>query len=146
MARRDAPCARGVHDPLSWQPIAYVDSAVAEALALEYPDPVTRARVLFEWYGQGEGPWSGYPAYEGVPEQCLLQLPLDALVEGALSEPRTEALLEGAARFFSGWNFGKHRKKDRRRIPVDLKSVLLAHCLASRDEDARSVGKRAFGD
>jgi len=140
------PVLRELHDPRSWDPSTEGSPEVADALERHYPDPTDRARVLFEWFGRGKGPWSGYPAYESVPETCLLELPLDALVRAAQTEPSTDALLEGAARFFAGWDFRKQRKKELRRLPADLKRVLLEHCVASADEGKRRSGTRAFAD
>jgi hypothetical protein len=117
---------------------------VAEVMAREYPDPVLRARALLEWYGQGAGPWSGCPAYEQAPEWCLLQLPLDVLVRAAETQPQTEALLEGAARFFAGWDFGQHRGEELAQLPPDLERRLLEHSLASPDDDKRSRARNAF--
>ena len=118
----------------------------AEALMdRAYPDPVRRARVLFEWFGQGKGSWSGQPAYELVPEWCLLQLPLDVLVEAAEAEPQTESLLEGAVRLFVGWDFREGRRRDLERLPADLKQTFLELALASPDEGRRRNAQRAFG-
>ena len=118
---------------------------VADVMSREYPDPVERARILFEWFGHGEGPWSGYPSYESVPEWCLLQMPLDVLLEAARGEPQTESLREGAARLFAGWHFRKQRARDLRRIPRDLKLHLLEHTLRSSDEGKLAWARRAFG-
>jgi hypothetical protein len=118
---------------------------VADVMSREYPDPVERARVLLEWFGQGKGPWSGYPSYESVPGWCLLQLPLSVLLEGAQGEPQTDGLREGAARLFAGWDFRHHRSRDLGRIPRDLKLLLLEHSLTSTDEDKLARAQRAFG-
>jgi hypothetical protein len=118
---------------------------VADVMSREYPDPVERAQLLLEWFGHGEGPWSGYPSYESVPEWCLLEMPLDVLLEAARSEPQTGSLREGAARLFAGWHFRKQRARDLRRIPRDLKVLLLEHTLRSTDEDKLARARRAFG-
>jgi hypothetical protein len=118
----------------------------AARLARAHPDPVERARILLEWFGQGEGPWNGNAAYEAVPERCLLEMPLDVLLEAARSEPHTESVREGAARLFAGWYFGKQRPRDLRRIPDDLKLTLLEHSLRSPDEDKRARALAAFGE
>ena len=117
----------------------------ANVMGREYPNPVERARMLLEWFGQGEGPWSGYPSYESVPEWCLLQMPLNVLLEATRGEPQTDSLREGAARLFAGWHFSKHRSRDLRRIPRELKLVLLEHALKSTDEDKLARAQRAFG-
>lgn len=119
---------------------------VADVMSRKYPDPVARARVLMEWFGQGEGPWSGYPSYEDVPEWCLLQMPFEALVRAAQAEPQSAELREGAARLFAGWSFGNERGSDLAKIPSDLRRELLGHALRSADEDRRDRARRAFGD
>jgi hypothetical protein len=118
---------------------------VATVMSREYPDPVERARVLMEWFGQGEGPWSGYPSYEAVPEWCLLQLPLTVLVQAVEQESRSAEMREGAARLFAGWSFGNERGNDLTKIPPELKRELLEHALKSSDEDKRGRARRALG-
>jgi hypothetical protein len=81
-----------------------------------------------------------------VPEWCLLQMPLDVLVEATRAEQQTTSLLEGAARLFAGWDFGQQRREDLRRIPPELKRVLLEHTLSSADEDKRKRAQYAFGN
>jgi hypothetical protein len=119
---------------------------VADVMSRKYPDAVERARVFMEWFGQGEGPWSGYPSYEHVPEWCLLQMPFEALVRAAQAEPQSAELLEGAARLFAGWSFGNERGSDLAKIPSNLRRELLGHALRSADEDRRDRARRAFGD
>jgi hypothetical protein len=118
---------------------------VADVMSREFPDPVERARILLEWFGQGRGLWSGYPSYESVPEWCLLQMPLDVLLEATRGEPQSDGLREGASRLFAGWDFGKHRSRDLGRIPRDLRLLLLEKALRSTDEDKRGRAQRAFG-
>ena len=117
----------------------------ADVMSREYPDPVERARILLEWFGQGGGLWSGYPSYESVPEWCLLQMPLNVLLEATRGEPQSDYLREGAARLFAGWDFGKHRSRGLGRIPRDLKLLLLEQALRSTDEHKLAHAQRAFG-
>jgi hypothetical protein len=130
--------------PSMEEPFSLEWPEVAEALADEYPDPVVRARALMEWLGHGAGPWSGFPSYEQVPEWCLLQLPLDALVEAAQHEPRSDELLEGAARLFASWHFGQKRGDELARVPAELKRALLEHARRSNDGDKRARAARRF--
>jgi hypothetical protein len=130
--------------PSMEEPFSLEWPEVAEALADEYPDPVVRARALMEWLGHGAGPWSGFPSYEQVPAWCLLQLPLDALVEAAQHEPRCDELLEGAARLFASWHFGQERGDELARVPAELKRALLEHARRSNDGDKRARAADAF--
>jgi hypothetical protein len=135
-------------EPL-WPAIVDIDFDGHEAAALmarAQPDAVERARVLLEWFGRGEGPWSGFASYESVPEECLLEMPLDVLVEAVRSERQAESVREGAARFFAGWHFRRRRRRDLRRIPDDVKLTLLEHSLSSPDDDKRARAFAAFGD
>lgn len=117
---------------------------VAEVMSREYPEPVERARVFMVWFGHGEGPWSGYPSYESVPEWCLLQMPLEVLVRAVEKEPRSAELREGAARLFAGWDFGNEYGNDLTKIPAGLKRELLDHALESPDKDKRARARRAL--
>jgi hypothetical protein len=89
------------------------------------PDPVERVRALYTWFGSGEGPWSGYPSYEGAAEQLLLAYPIEILL-AALEAPTDDPFaLYGAARLFGGWDFGKTRRADRERCPEPLRKRML---------------------
>lgn len=114
------------------------------AIQEAYPDAVRRAEVLFEWYGRGKGAWTGFPAYEEIPEYLLMDVPfeqlLSALQDTAVPEPR----LEGAARFFAGWTFAKGRSTELNRIPPALRQQLLNQSLKTGDTDRRERAERAF--
>ena len=99
------------------------------ALLEEYPQPTDQALVLFGWYGQGAGSWAPqtYPAYETVPEQLLMELPLATLVGALQDNPLDLAHLEGAARFFSGDLFRGMRGGEAAQLPPDLIAALQAH-------------------
>ncbi len=114
------------------------------ALAEEFPDPRQRILALFSWYGSGDGPWSGFPAYESAAEELLLDLPTLDLIAAAQTDNLTESQLEGAARLFGGWSFSKRRPDDRRTLPASLKKKLLVHSIKSTDEDKLGRAKNAF--
>lgn len=116
----------------------------AAALEAELPDPVERARVLLDLFGSGAGPWSGYPAYEALPAQLLLDLPLDVLL-AAIGDTPDERRREGAARLFSSWDFHQRREPDIAKLPDALRRQLLAHAEASTDEDKRARARAALG-
>jgi len=114
-----------------------------EIVERTYPNPVERARVLLEWYGKGQGPWSGFPAYEQVPERILLRIPLDSLL--AAREPvQNDAMIKGTARLFGGWSFFQARPEELKRLPLELKRQLLEHSLLSTDDDQRGRARAAF--
>jgi hypothetical protein len=115
------------------------------ALAREFPDTRQRILALFAWYGSGEGPWSGFPSYEEIAEKLLLEYPTPDLVAAAETGTLTEPQLEGAARLFGGWPFGKNRPADQKALPPALKKKLLDHSLKSTDQDKRQRARSAFG-
>ncbi|MGA3135786.1 MAG: hypothetical protein ABSC88_07315 [Terracidiphilus sp.] len=122
----------------------YDTRLLEEAISKEFPD--TRARILrlMAWYGSGAGPWSGFPVYEVVPEQMLLEYSTPELVEAVAGANLSEQEIEGAARLFGGWEFNKSRPKDNALLPADIKRVLLEHSLKSTDEDKLTRARRAF--
>jgi hypothetical protein len=107
------------------------------ALSKEFPDKDARILVLMAWFGNGMGPWSGFPAYENVPEQMLLKYSTLELVAAASSRTLNEDETEGAARLFAGWDFNQSRPQDNALLPAELKRHLLEHSLKSTDEDKR---------
>lgn len=119
-------------------------SAIVAAIEAELPDPIERARALFELFGSGAGPWSGYPAYESMPERLLLAMPLDVLL-AAIGDAPDEQRREGAARLFSSWDFKQKRAADRAKIPEELRRRLLAHAKASAHEDNLKRARAALG-
>ncbi len=114
------------------------------ALETEFPDRSDRIRSLFGWFGSGVGAWTGFPAWESVPEQLLLEVPTEELVLAADMARLDSAQREGAARLFAGWDFHNERPNDLQRLPLDLKQALLNHTLSSGegDQSGRHHGAR----
>jgi hypothetical protein len=108
------------------------DPAWTAAIEREFPDPVERTKVLLELFGSGVGLWSGYPNWESVPEEMLLNYPLEVLFS-AIRASQTPALYVGAVRLFCSWDFRKRRRKLRKRIPPELRQALLAYAVNHRD-------------
>ncbi|HET9932088.1 MAG TPA: hypothetical protein VFQ35_15400 [Polyangiaceae bacterium] len=115
-----------------------------EALLVAFPDPRDQALALFEWLGNGAGSWSAYPVYESAAERLLLCLPFTALAECLRSE-LSAAQLEGAARFFTGWQFQNERRADATRLPTMAAKRLLEHALRSHDPEKERLARKAFG-
>ncbi|MGP8175513.1 MAG: hypothetical protein ACLP7O_13330 [Terracidiphilus sp.] len=122
----------------------YDTRPLEEALSKEFPDGRARILRLMAWYGSGAGPWSGFPGYEDIPEQMLLQYPTPELVDAVTGSTLNEQELEGAARLFGGWDFNHTRPKDNALLPADLKRILLEHSLKSTDKDKLERARRAF--
>ena len=113
------------------------------ALSKEFPDERSRILALYAWFGSGEGPWSGFPSYEQVAEELLLDFPTETLIKAAEATGSAQQQ-EGAARLFGGWEISQRRPGDLAHLPADLKKRLLAHSLESDDEDKRSRAHHAF--
>jgi len=115
-----------------------------EALKREFPDKNLRIRSLLAWYGRGAGPWSGYPAYEAVATELLLEYSTPELLKAVQFAPLSEQQTEGAARLFAGWDFRHTRPADNALLPADLKRLLLDHSLKSTDRDKLERARKAF--
>jgi hypothetical protein len=115
-----------------------------QALEGQFPDPDERVLALLEWYGSGKGPWSGYPAYEGVAEQLLLHFPTEQLVAALTRHPLSERHLEGSARYFAGYQFNTYRPDEAQQIPQELRERLLEHTQGPPDEDKVQRARGAF--
>lgn len=109
------------------------------ALEEELPDGKARVRALLTWFGSGEGPWTGYPAYEDVAARLLLRCPQEDLLEALEGVPLTPAQMEGAARFFAGYNDSLSDQ-----VPDGIKKALLDHVMRSGDDDKMSRARSAF--
>jgi hypothetical protein len=116
------------------------------ALAREYPKQESRILVLLEWYGAGEGQWSGFPSYESVPEKLLLRYDTKDILRAIEKKELAEQQIEGTARFFAGWDFSQTRRQDLKLLPAKLKKKLLEHSLKSKNEDKKGRAQTAFGD
>lgn len=114
------------------------------AIEAELPDPIERARVLLDLFGNEAVSWSSYPGYEGDAERLLLGFPLAVLL-AAIGDAPDERRREGAARLFSSVEFGRQRAADLAKIPEELRQRLLAHVDASPDQDKRLDARAALG-
>jgi len=119
-----------------------------ETLVASVPDPMERARVLFRWFGSGAGPWTEYPIYENVVGTLLLAEPTTQLVEARREAPDalSDVHLEGAARYFSGWEFNLRKRNDLRLLAPELRQSLLTHVLQSTDAEKIELAREALAD
>lgn len=115
------------------------------ALKRQYPDPAKRILALLTWFGSGEGPWSGFPSYESMAEELLLDFSTGVLLDAVTHAPLEATQLEGAARLFGGWDFSSRRPNDLDMLPENLRAALLQHSLRTEDDDKRARAQRAFG-
>jgi hypothetical protein len=114
------------------------------ALTKQFQDPKQQILALLEWYGSGEGPWSGFPSYESVAEDLLLLHKTERILETIHTAELTQMQIEGAARLFGGWHFSQQRPEDLRLLPDTFKQQLLEHCLKSENRDKKARAIQAF--
>lgn len=118
--------------------------SLRQALEAAYPDPALRVLALFRWFGSGAGPWSGFPDYEFIPEALLLEYPTATLISILTQSMLTSTDLDGAARYFAGWQFRNKEQGGHRQIPPEFRQQLLDHSLRSSFDDNIQRAKRAF--
>ena len=107
-----------------------------------------RARVLFRWFRSAAGPWTKYPIYEHVVGTLRLAEPTTQLVEARREAPDalSDVHLEGAARYFSGWELRFKKRDDLRLLPPELRQSLLTHVLRSTDAEKIELARAALAD
>jgi hypothetical protein len=125
-------------------PVRFDTVPLEAALSREFPDQSSRILHLLAWYGNGAGPWSGFPAYESVASTLLLEYSTPDLLRAVQSAHLDEQQTEGAGRLFGGWDFRHTRPNDIALIPSELKNLLLEHSLKSKDPDKLQRAKTAF--
>ncbi len=113
-------------------------------LSAAIPDERARILALLAWYGTDIGLWSGFPSYEEIPGDLLLDYPTAKIVEVAQTSTLDDAQTEGLARFLASWDFHKQRPNDLTLVPPALKRVLLAHSLKSASDDKKDRARSAF--
>jgi len=99
---------------------------------------------LLGWYGQGEGPWSGFPAYEEMAAKLLLCHPTSVILRSLEGRQLAWEQVEAAARLFSSFSFSKERQADLKSIPPQLMARLASHMQASDFPDNRERFQRTF--
>lgn len=116
-----------------------------EALQNAIPTAEEQVLTLFGWFGSGEGPWSGFPVYESVPEQLLLYYPTPFLVDVLTRLTLTERQWRGAARYFEWWELAHRKKKDLAMLSTELKQHLLQAARSTGIPSNVQRAERAFG-
>jgi hypothetical protein len=139
---------RPTHGPQNWPPAHMLTrerwNRVRQALQDAYPDSMQRVQVLFQWFGQGGGLWSGFAVYEQVPEMLLMDMPIEDLLRALHGPSLPQPLLEGATRFLAGWTFATRRGAELDLLPADLRQQLLKYSLQTEDPDKRARAAAAF--
>jgi len=118
---------------------------IDQALEAAYGSEEEIAIHLLDWFGHGEGPWSGYPAYEHIAEKLLLRHPSSVIVRSLNARQLTGEQVEAAARLFSSLSFFKERQADLKSIPPQLMASLASHMQTSHHADNRERFRKMFG-
>lgn len=116
-------------------------SLIRHALASALPLEEERLITLFIWHGSGEGSWSGYPSYEQVVENLLLEYDITILLNVVVKRilgtsssppPPPTPFLEGVARLFCGWAFRqKYPNNEMIQLPTMVREILWEHIVLS---------------
>lgn len=112
------------------------------ALGETYPDGADRALALLDWFGNGLGPWTGFPAYEEIADLLLLRVSEDDLKRALSQLGLSEAQLEGGARFLSGPDSQSIRAGVWARLPDGAKKMFCEHVQLYTDEDRKKRAQR----
>jgi len=107
-----------------------------------HPDGMERALVLLAWFGNGLGPWTGYPAYEKIADDLLLSISKDAMIPALSGPGLSEAQLEGGARFLAGPDSRSLRAAVWAQLSDGAKEALREHAQRYTDENKK---KSALG-
>jgi hypothetical protein len=132
--QRQRWCAAAPRGMPSLEEIGYQGGAIppggkakaGQALKNGYPVRADAIRALLHWHANGVGPWSGYPAHEGLAEDLLKDYALDELLQVLHSEPLTRTEMEGAARLLAGWRFWQGREQKKQNVSRELRNTLAA--------------------
>ena len=113
-------------------------------LSVHMPVESERVRALFAWFGHGTGLWSGYPAYEEVPEKLLMAFETSALLATLEGTSLTTDEAAGAARYFAGWYFRTNRRGEADQMSPALRKLLLEAGSNTTDAYRLARAQRAF--
>ncbi len=119
-------------------------SPLQQAIERAHPHAGERALVLFDWFGHGLGPWSGFPSYESVAESLLMRIPIADVLHALASPDLSDTKLEGAARFLAGWEFRSNRRSELAQLPDAARRRLLEHIRQSPNRDKLERARTAF--
>jgi hypothetical protein len=73
--------------------------------------------------------------YLDVPSDLLYTFSTEKIVAAMQTVSLSETQLEGAACFFSSWNFFYKRPGELKTVPPSLRKAMLEHALKSKDPD-----------
>jgi len=90
---------------------------------------------LLGWYGSGVFFFKQKTAYEILPEKLLLRIETRDIIKVVTTRKLTSSQMEGASRYFVGWEFHKQKPKDEILISTELKQLILNHVKQQKDKD-----------
>ena len=119
---------------LNQDPFDQIDEDLYHALRKEIPDETQLILALFNLLGTGFYEWSGYPIYEDLPSQILIDIEIEALNKAFEIEHLQKEQKEGMARFLASWGFNQKRGEDINRVKESVKNALLTYLEEMGDE------------
>jgi len=132
-------CLRSRWAKINWgSPVEPADATVSELFQTaksNYHDQDELILSLLGWFGSGAGPWSGFPAYEMIPEKMLLRIETRNIIKVVTTRTLTSSQMEGTSRYFVGWDFHRQKPKDENLITTELKQRILNHVKQQKDKD-----------
>ena len=117
---------------------------ISSILDTEFTDSQVKILALLQWYASGVGAWTGFPSYEELPAELLLQIPSQQIIEALQQKNVSEPEFDGAARYFASHLFRVSKPHDLDLLDPSLKDKLLKQCLKSDDMDKRNRAESAF--
>ena len=111
-------------------------------LKAEIPNETELILTLFKVFGNDFGAWSGFPAYELLPENVLMLISIEKLNQVIDNQDLTAEHKEGIARFLSGWHFMQKRQSDISQVSQKTKEMLLKHLKAKGDKEKIKLFKQ----
>jgi hypothetical protein len=119
--------------------------ALDHALEAAYGSEEEIVIHLLDWFGHGEGPWSGFPSYEHIAQKLLRRHSSSVIVRSLEGRQLTSEQAEAVARLFSSFSFAKERQTDLKSIPPELMARLASHMQTSDYADNRERFQKTFG-
>ncbi len=108
--------------------------ALVEALDEDIPDKTAQIIALLQLFGQSKNPWSGYPSYEGIPQEILNNYHAKYILEVYAGSDKNDKLKSGLGRYICGYHFRKVRKKHLQYITEEVIDDLEKYYTALNDE------------
>jgi hypothetical protein len=116
--------------------------ALVDALDAEIPDKAMQILALLQLFGQSKNPWSGYPSYEGIPQEILNNYHAKYILEVYAGSDKNDKLKSGLGRYICSFEFRKVRKKHLQYITEEMIDDLDKYYTSLNDEKGMHEANR----